>query len=124
MTQDQRNSFVKLVEQVRSEFRSRRSSSYDEARALRAELEKKFETKFGVADLRKRVEQARQALNAVEKLRDDANAKVSGEVRKLERAESDKLDEQLRAFTQATAEVLAADDAKDAQKIIERLMAL
>jgi hypothetical protein len=50
--------------------------------------------------------------------------RIRREMNAAERKEDREFERRLEAFTRAVAEVLAADDAKEAQKVIERLMAL
>jgi hypothetical protein len=124
MTQDQRNAFVKLVEQVKGEYRSRSGEDYDEKRAKDAEAEKKLEAKYGLAALRKRLAQAEEAKRILYEKVEEFRTRIRREMNAEERKENQKFERTLEAFTRAVGEVLAVDDAKDAQKVIERLMAL
>ena len=124
MTQDQRNSFVKLVEQIRSQFSSRRCGNFDERQAAEEVEKKELAGKFSLAAAEKKFAQARAAEDAARQDVRDIEAKIDAELRKGLRAENAKIEKELEVFTLATAEVLALEDAKDAQKVIERLSAL
>jgi hypothetical protein len=123
MTQDQRNAFVKLVEQVKGEYRERHSVPYEERERQEAELRKKFEAKHHLAPLRKRYDQAAEAKRAAESRVEEVESKVGREISAAAQAEHRRFEVELGVFTSSTARVLALDDAKEAQKVIEGLIA-
>jgi hypothetical protein len=116
MTQDQRNAFLKLVEQVKGEYRSRSGEDYEEKRAKEAEAEKKLEAKYGLGALRKRLEKAEEAKRLAYEKVEATRTKIHRELNIVELKKGREFERTLEAFTRAVAEVLAADDAKEPRK--------
>lgn len=124
MTKDQRNDFVELLSDVQKRFVERRRPSSDEHDEDETKLRRMWEMKLKLGKLRLVLKQAEDSERLARDEVREAESRVSEVIRKARNADSDRADRELDVFIKARAELLAVEDPKEAQKFIERLIAL